>query len=884
MSSSIGRISSPAWTLNIDVRKPGDQGHTPSRLTKILIVVGWIAVALVANVLLAPTHPAAEDTRSALPADDARAAAANNRVAQAFPGTGTDAIAYLVLDGRDQPGDADRQYYEGAIRALRADTAHVGSVLDWWSDPLMAPTAPLGASPNGRSGAAMIWLRGQAGTAKAAESLESVRSVVRNLPPNSGLRARIAVPTGVHGTPLRLAPWQAGLIVVAAALIAVLFLWRLGLSSVVTVALTAGLSLAVAWPLTALFGLFTWTVAAVLMIGVIAAAALLLTTRDRGGYRAVLPALAAPGAGVAALTGPLLLARTPAAHAIGPAALGVVVALGASLTLLPALPAGAVARPGGSWGLPQPVRRVVRRPALGVRAVALVAALCALPVLGIHWGTGDAAVRTGSKQFSVTNRLPDVVMVISSHDLRDPGGLIAIDAVSRRLMEIPGVRKVQSAAWPAGVPWTDASLSSAAGRLSDQLDRQAATFVPQVAAVKTLGSVLDQVSGSVNELEASVRAGVGGLAQLQQAVNTVVSGTRNIKDTATEVSGYLDPVRGWMGGVQDCAADVLCSAARKAIDPFDRVIADVTVLSDGATRLAAGSARATSALAGTPRAVAEMRSALDQLRSFVPNLQTTIESTIPQVVQLSAFLKNLSIDFADTGEGGFYLPRKALADPSYQHVRQTMFSADGTAARLLVYSDQTGVDVAAASRAEQIEAAVGNATKYGSLADSEVTVGGGARLAAAARAALEHDAILLALEMLVVAALVGMWVGAVGGLTVGLGLLGSFVAGLGVTVAVWQYLRHGLVDAPALPASFAVLAACGVPLLIAALVGVRRAVAPLAAVGAVFGGGLMLQGSSVALAQIGTAVLVGLLLVTAMVALIDADRFVPLRQRDLDGA
>ncbi|WP_205877183.1 MMPL family transporter [Mycobacterium camsae] len=850
-----------------------------SRLVKqLLVVAAWIAVAVGVNVLAALASSGTGRAGTALPAPDAQAVAANNRIAQAFPGSGTDAIAYLVLDGRDPLGDADRPYYDDAVRALRADTAHVGSVLDWWSDPLMAP---LGSSHDGRSGAAVIWLRGEAGSAKAAESLDAARSVIRALPSSTGLRARITVPTAVRGTGLRLAPWQSAVIVAAALLVAALLLLRLGCSSVAIAALTAGLCLAAAWPLAALFGLFSWTVAAVLMTGVIATSVLLFTMQERRGYRAMLPALAAPAAGVVALTAPLLLAQTPGVRAVGLAAPGVVVALGASLTLLPVLLAQNAASPAGSWGLPQSVRRTVRRPAA---VVALVAAICALPVLGMHWGMGDAPVRTGSADFTPNNRLPDVVMVKSSHDLRDPAGLIAIDTVSRRLMEIPGVRKVQSAAWPAGVPWTDASLSSAAGRLSDQLDRQAATFVPQVTAVKTLGSVLDQVSGSVNALEASVSAGVGGLAQLQQAINSVVSGTRNIKDTAAEVSGYLDPVRGWMGGVQDCSADMLCSAARKAIDPFDRVIADVTVLSDGATRLAAGSARTTSALAGTPRAVAEMRSALDQLRSFVPTLQTTIESTIPQVVQLSAFLKNLSIDFADTGAGGFYLPRKALADPSYQHVRQTMFSADGTAARFLVYSDQTGVDLGATSHAEQIETAVGNATKYGSLVDSEVAVSGGAQLAAGVRGGVEHDAVLLALVVIAVATLAGMWRGALGGLSVALGIVGSFLAGLGVSVGVWQYLLHGSVDASAAPTSFAVLAACALPYLIAALVPVRRGAAPLAAAGGTFGAGLMLLGSSVALAQIGTVVLVGLVLLAAMTRLVDVHRLVPLRQRDLDRA
>lgn len=863
MSSSTGSTSSPDWTLSIIV----------SRLVKqLLVVAAWIALAVGTNVLAVLSAPGAHRAGSALPAPDAEAVTTNSRIAQAFPGTGTDAIAYLVLDGRDPLGDADRPYYDDAVRALRADTAHVGSDLDWWSDPL---TAPLGSSPDGRSGAAVIWLRGEAGSAKAAESLDAARALVRKLPPSAGLRARVTVPAAAHSTGLRLAPWQAAAIVAAALLVAALFFLRRGLLSGAVMALTAGLSLAAAWPLAALFGLFCWTVAAVLMVGVIAASALLFTAQEQRSFRAELGLLAAPGAGVVALTGPLLLARTPAVHAVGLAGLGVVVALGASLTLLPVLLTKTAAPPARTWG------RAVRSP---VVVVALVAAICALPVLGMQWGTVDAPARTASAHFTPTNRLPDVVMVTAGHDLRDPAGLIAVDAVSRRLMEIPGVRKVQSAAWPGGVPWTDASLSSAAGRLSDQLDRQAATFVPQVTAVKTLGRVLDQVSGSVNELEASVSAGVGGLAQLQQAINSVVSGTRNIKDTAAEVSGYLDPVRGWMGGVQDCAADVLCSAARKAIDPFDRVIADVTVLSDGATRLAAGSARTTSALAGTPRAVAEMRSALDQLRSFVPTLQTTIESTIPQVVQLSAFLKNLSIDFADTGEGGFYLPRKALADPSYQHVRQTMFSADGTATRFLVYSDQTGVDVAAASRVDQIQAAVGNATKYGSLVDSEVYVSGGAQVAAAVRGALEHDAILLVLVVVAVAALAGMWRGALGGLSVALALLGSYLAGLGVTVGVWQYLLHGSVAAAAVPASFAVLAACGVPYLMAALVPIQRGAAPLAAAGGALGAGLMLLGSSVALAQTGTVVLVGVVVLAAMAQLVDVDRLIPLRQRDLDGA
>ena len=855
-------------------------------------------MAVIANVIFALTPAKARDTGSALLPQDAKTAAATSRIAQAFPGTGTNAIAYLVLEGREELGPADQHYYDAAVSALRADTAHVGSVLDLWSDPL---TAPLGTSPDGRSGIAMVWLVGEPGSAKARESLDAARSMVRKLPLSSGLRARIVVSETTNRIPMHMNAWQGAMIVAAAVVMAVLLLARAQLSTIfVGIALlTAGLSLALAWPLAAavrgnfganvsVFTVFSGTLAAVLAIGTITASTSLVARRlpdasasatDRRTYRDILPALALPGVCTAMLTGPLLLARTPALHSVGTAALGVVVALAASLTLLPALVGlGGSSRQspsrtaGAAWTSPLSIPR----PAV---VTIVVLAICALPVIGMRWSllqNPANAAGTSSARFLPGNSLPDVVVVESARDLRDPAGLIAIDQVSHRLMEIPGVRKVQSAAWPAGVPWTDASLTTAAGRLSDQLDRGAGSFMPQVNAIKSLGSIVDQMIGAVNELEKSVNAGLAGAAQIQQNIDHLLSGTRNINSMTVELSGYLDPVRGWMGDVENCPGDVLCSAVRKVVDPVDGVVADVALLSDGADRIAAVSARTMGAFDSTPRVVAQVKSALAQLHSFVPTLETTIQNTLPQVVQMSAFLKNLSIDFANTGEGGFYLSRKALADPSYQHVRQSMFSSDGTVTRLFVYSDGDKLDLDAAARVQQLEIAAGKATKYGSLVDSKITMSGAAPVAAAVRGALTHDAVLLAVTLLAVVGLVGMWRGAVSGVAVGIGVLASYLAALGISIALWQHLLGRELHASVPLVSFAILAACGVPYLIATLiategpsagtVSMRGAVAPLTALGAVFGGGLVVLsgGSLSALSQVGTVLVIGLGALTAV--------------------
>jgi putative drug exporter of the RND superfamily len=847
-------------------RVSADGSHRSPRIATLLIVAGWIAVAVIANVIFALAPPKATDS-ALLPAQPS----APGRAAKAFPGTGTNAVAYLVVEGRDVLGSDDQQYYDAAVSALRVDTKHVGSVLDWWSDPL---TAPMGTGREGRSATALVWLVGEAGSAQARQSLDAARAVVRKLPATGGVQAnvqaRISVPATTNGMPLHLSAWQGAAIAVVVAMVAALLLWRARRSKKAAgiMLLTAGLSSAVAWPLGGLvlgylggnaFTVFAGTLAAVLTIGMVTASTLLARSRGR------LPALALPGACTALLTGPLLLARTPALHSVGTAVLGVVVALAASLTLLSVL-TGRAAQPSAPTGSAPDTPRAITRSAM---VIAAVLAVCALPVIGMRWGLAEnppPAPSSATAQTLPGNPLPDVVLLQSPHDLRDPSGLIAIDQVSHRLMEIPGVRKVQSAAWPAGVPWADASLTSAMGRLSDQLDRGAGSFMPQVNAIKSLGAIVDQMNGAVNELDKSMKVALAGANQIQQNVDVLLSGTRQIRGVTGDLARYMEPVRGWVGGVDNCPADMVCSAVGKVVTHVDTLLGEVTTLTDSADRIGAVTRTTIGAFSSAPRVMADMKSALAKLSTFVPNLETTIENTLPQIVQMSTFLKGVSTDFANTGEGGFYMSKKSLADPSYQHVRQAMFAPDGTVTRLFVYSDGAKLDLDAAARAPSLEVAAGKAMKYGSLLDAKITVAGGAQLGTAVRGAVSHDAVLLGVMLLAAAGLVGMWCGAASGVAVGLGLLASYLAALGISVAVWQHLLGHELHAAVPLVSFAILAACGIPYLVAAAGTVRGAAAPLTALGAIFGAGLILVSavSVSATSQVGTVLVIGLIALTAV--------------------
>lgn len=82
------------------------------------------------------------------------------------------------------------------------------------------------------------------------------------------------------------------------------------------------------------------------------------------------------------------------------------------------------------------------------------------------------------------------------------------------------------------------------------------------------------------------------------------------------------------------------------------------------------------------------------------------------------------MQFRGSAAGGFYLPQRALADPRLRTALDTLISHDGRATYLLVYGNGHEWSGEGAGRARQIETAVREATKEGTLTPAAVHVTG----------------------------------------------------------------------------------------------------------------------------------------------------------------
>ena len=323
-------------------------------------VVGiWLLLAAAANIAVPQLeHVMHEHSRAFFPPDAASGVAAV-RMGQVFGDSDTNNLAYLALASNHPLGAAERAYYDRAVAELRADTVHVASVMDLWSQPL---TAQMAESADHRAVYILLRLTGQIGSAEATKSIASVRALVSKLPRPDGLQTYITGPGATIVDSFDELDRQL-LKITALTVVVIALLLFLVYRSVITTAIplmTVGLSLAITRPLVAALAdhgvvevsIFSVTLMSAMVLGAGTDYGIFLLGRYHenrrngldadsaliGAYRSVAPIIVASSLTIAAALFCLILSKVGILRSAGiPCSIGILVTMVASLTLLPAL-------------------------------------------------------------------------------------------------------------------------------------------------------------------------------------------------------------------------------------------------------------------------------------------------------------------------------------------------------------------------------------------------------------------------------------------------------------------------------------------------------------------------------------------------------------------
>jgi putative drug exporter of the RND superfamily len=798
--------------------------HTIRRLS-VPILLFWIGLAALTNMAVPQLEDVGKAHNVALNSPDAPSLQAMQRMGKVFHEFDSDSAAMILLEGDKPLGDDAHAFYNTLVHKLEQDTKHVQHVQDFWGDPL---TAAGSQSNDGKAAYVQVYLAGNQGEAKSIASVDAVRDIVAHTPPPPGIKAYV---TGA--APLITDQFEVGskgillVTLVTVLVIAVMLFWVYrSVITTVLVLVTVLIELAAARGVVAflgnygLIGLSTYSTNLLTLLVIAAGTdyAIFFVGRyhearhaaeDRETafytmYHGTAHVILGSGLTVAGAVFCLYFTRLPYFQSLGvPAAAGILVSLAAALTLAPAM-----LTVGSHFGLFEPRRKmrtqgwrrigtaIVRWPApiFAVTCGVALIGLFALPGYKTSYNAQDYMPATApanvgfaaaDRHFSKARLYPELLMVETDHDMRNPANMLVLERIARSIFHLPGISLVQGMTRPLGTPIEHTSIpfqisAQSTGQIENlqyQKDR-ANDLLKQAGELRKTINILNQQYALQQQLAAATH-------EQTQSFHDTMATINDLRDKIANFDDFFRPIRSYFYWERHCYDIPACFALRSIFDAID----GIDELSEQFQKLTAS---------------------LDKLDAVQPQLVRLIPPQIDsQMTNLELTLSNYATNSGinaqtraqtDTAtalgqafdqakmDDSFYMPPEAFDNPEFKRGLKLFLSPDGKAARMIISHEGDPATPEGISHIDPIRNAAHDAVKGTILAGSNIYLAGTAATYKDIQDGAKYDLMIagiaaLSLILLIMMILTRSLVAAiviVGTVAVSLG------ASFGLSVLVWQ--------------------------------------------------------------------------------------------------
>src|SRR6202022_55079 len=521
-------------------------------------------------------------------------------------------------------------------------------------------------------------------------------------------------------------------------------------------------------------------------------------------YHSTAHVILGSGLTVAGAVACLSFCRLPYFQTLGiPAALGIVTAVVAALTLAPA-----VLTVGSHFGLLEPRRAmqtrgwrrigtaIVRWPApiLAVSVAIALIGLLALPGYQTSYNAQDyMPARTPANiGYAAEDRLcsksrlnPELLMIETDHDMRNPADMINLERVAKAVFHTGGIAQVQSMTRPLGTPLDHTSLAFqvSAGSIGNienlqyQKDR-ADDLMKQADTLKDTVNILNRQYALQKDLAASTHTETQGFHDTLAIIS-------DLRDKIANFDDFFRPIHSYFYWEKHCYDIPICYALRnvfESIDTIDQLAEEFAVLSASLDKLDAGQQQLVKLL---PPQIADQSKNLElTLSNYATNPRVNGQT---RANTDTATALGQAYDAAKNDDS-FYLPPEAFANAELKRGLKLFLSPDGKAARMIITHEGDPATPEGISHIDPIRNAAKQAVKNTPLGDSNIYLAGTAATYKDIADGAKYDlmiagiaalSLILIIMLIITRSLVAAFV-IVG--TVALSLGASF----GLSVLIWQ--------------------------------------------------------------------------------------------------
>ncbi len=731
------------------------------RRLSVPIVLGWLAVIAVVTFGVPSLEQVGRESSVSLVPQAAPSFQAMQRMGQVFGESNSDSVAMVVLEGQQPLGDDAHGYYDNLIRQLRADTAHVQHVQDYWGDPLTATGVE---SADGKSVYVQVNLAGNQGQALANQSVEAVRGIVARSTPPIGVQVYVTGPA-----PLVTDMNHAGntsivkitVVTLVVILTMLLFVYR-SLITVTLLLIMVGIQVQAARGIVAflgdhgVIGLSTFSVNLFVSLGIAVGTdyGIFFTGRyqearqsgeDRETafyttYSSVAKVVVASGLTIAGAIFCLSFTRLPYFQTMGiPAAVGMAVAVAVAVTLVPA-----VIALGSRFGLFEPKRKImVRRWRWVGTAIVrwpgpILAAACAVGLIGLLALPGyqtsyddrlyvprgipaNLGYAAAERHFPESRMTPDVLVLEADHDMRNPADFVVLHKLAKGLYAVPGISMVQSITRPEGSPIEHTSIPfqislQSAGMLQilpfgkervDDMLRQAEDTTKMINQMQHTYELMRSISDITNETVVMNR-------ELTATVD-------RLRDYIANFDDFFKPLRNYLYWEKHCETIPICFAIRsvfQALDGTDQLSLRTHQILERVEQMNGYQRDLIALFPPMITTMKAMRAMMLTMHSTMSGIFSLIDKTAANATAMGKIYDGAQND------DSFYLPPEVFENEDFKRAMSLFFSPDGKAVRLiLTYRGDPGTPEGL-SRVDAVRTAAEEALKVTPLENAQIQLAG----------------------------------------------------------------------------------------------------------------------------------------------------------------
>lgn len=797
------------------------------RTFAVPILLGWVALTVLLSVAVPSLEDVGQEHSVSLSPNDAPSMHAMKHIGHVFKESDSDASAMIVFEG-DQPlGDEAHRYYADLIKKLKADSAHIEHVQDFWGDPLTAAGAQSG---DGKATYVQLNLAGNQGEARANESIAAVRQIIASTPPPAGIHVYVTGATALTADQHHVGDKSLKLVTAITLLVILVSLFTV-YRSVTTVVLVlvmvllelmAGRGVVAALGHYDLIGLSTFSVNLLTMLGIAAGTDYAIfvlgryhEARNAGEdrqtafytmYRGTAHVILGSGLTVAGATFCLHFTRLPYFQTLGvPLAIGIMVAVLASLTMAPAMLVI-----GSRFGLFEPKRAARTR---GWRRVGtavvrwpgpILAAACALALVGLmalpgyktsyndrkFMPTNMAAMQgfaAADRHFSQARMNPEVLMVQTDQDLRNSADMLIIEHIARNVFHTPGIARAQTITRPLGTPIDHTSIPYQMGMqgVGQQLQRDY-----MQAQMDDMLVMANQMGTMVSTMEAMVeimKEMTGIMHNLVGQMKSMVAEIDDLRDKLANFDDFFRPVRSYFYWEKHCFDIPVCWSLRSIFDALD----GIDKLSDAIGELMPQMDKLDAIMPQMVKMLTPIVAMMKSMHTMMLSMHSTMAGVQDQgaAMQSKGNAMGQAFDISKNDDS-FYLPPEVFDNPDFKRGMNMFISPDGKAARFIISHLGDPATAEGIAHVDAIKNATFEAIKGTPLENARIYIAGTAATAKDMKEGSTYDLLIAgvgALILIFIVMLVLTRAVIAAAVIVGTVLL-SLGASFGLSVLFWQYI------------------------------------------------------------------------------------------------